>query len=121
QQTIPGLRVRHAVLADIETQEVKSVVEVHDARLFFREDQTAFLEPGRQLASGFFDLLPRLTEDDESSSLGEFHPQALAEPDVELSPHPALMTQSPVGFRSARGPTDRARDAPPDPANGLRW
>src|SRR4051794_31225055 len=34
--------------------------------------------------------------DDESSSPGELHPQALAEPDVELSPHPALMIQSPV-------------------------
>src|SRR5512147_1645068 len=29
----------------------------------------------------------------ESSSPGEFHPQALTEPDVRLSPHPALITR----------------------------
>src|SRR4051812_9817044 len=32
-------------------------------------------------------------QDHESSSPGEFHPQALTEPDVRLSPHPALITR----------------------------
>ncbi len=32
----------------------------------------------------------------ESSSPGELHPQALTETDMRLSPHPALMVQSPV-------------------------
>src|SRR5262249_61943051 len=58
---------------------------------------------------------------DESSGPGELHPQALAEPDVELAPHPALMIQSPVVSRSATGRTDGDRGAPPDPASGLRW
>src|SRR5713226_6470845 len=32
-------------------------------------------------------------ETEESSSAGEFHPRALTEPDVRLSPHPALTPQ----------------------------
>jgi hypothetical protein len=55
-----------------------------------------------------------------SSSPGEFHPQALTEPDGRLSPHPALMIQSPVESRSAREPADSDRVAPTDPASGLR-
>jgi hypothetical protein len=34
-----------------------------------------------------------LAEDDESSGRGEFHSRALSEPDVRLSPHPALTLQ----------------------------
>ena len=33
---------------------------------------------------------------DQSSSPGESHPQALTEPDVRLSPHPAPAVQSSV-------------------------
>jgi len=33
-------------------------------------------------------------ENTESSSPGELHPQALTEPDVNLSTHPALIVQS---------------------------
>src|SRR5512135_2930806 len=58
---------------------------------------------------------------DESSSPGEFHPQALSDPDGRLSPHPALMIPSPVESRSAREPTGSGHVAPPDPASGLRW
>jgi hypothetical protein len=57
--------------------------------------------------------------DDESSSPGELHPRALAEPDVELSPHPALMIRSPVLSRPATERTGWDRGAPPDPASGL--
>jgi len=34
-------------------------------------------------------------ENDESSSPGEFHPQALTDPDVTVSRHPALIIQLP--------------------------
>ncbi len=57
----------------------------------------------------------------ESSGPGEFHPQALSDPDGRLSPHPALMIQSPVVSRAARGRTASDRVALPDPANRLRW
>src|SRR5436305_10148248 len=56
----------------------------------------------------------------ESSGPGEFHPQALSDPDGRLSPHPALMIQSLVESRSARGPADSGFVAPHDPANALR-
>ena len=68
---------------------------------------------------GFFSRAT--TADHESSGPGEFHPQALSDPDGRLSPHPALMIQSPVESRSARGPAGSDRVAPPDPASGLRW
>ena len=37
-----------------------------------------------------------MTFDNESSSPGEFHPQALTDPDVTVSRHPALIIQPPV-------------------------
>jgi len=43
-----------------------------------------------------------------SSSPGEFHPQALTEPDVSLSTHPALIVQSAAVSRSATCRTGRA-------------
>ncbi|WP_419908487.1 ABC transporter permease subunit [Hoeflea sp.] len=39
----------------------------------------------------------------ESSSRGEFHPSALTEPDLRLSPHPAPTLQPPVEYRVATG------------------
>ncbi len=41
----------------------------------------------------------------ESSSGGEFHPSALTEPDVRLSPHPAPTLQPPAARRVATGQT----------------
>ena len=58
---------------------------------------------------------------DESSSPGEFHPQALTDPDGRLSPHPALMIQSPVVSPTATEPAVQDRVVPPDPASALRW
>ena len=40
----------------------------------------------------------RLRKDRTPSSPGKSHPQALTEPDVSLSAHPALIVQSQVGF-----------------------
>src|SRR3954452_20357181 len=92
-------------------------------------------DPGlreRELEPPFFqevsheglDLVPkeflRCAGDQESSGPGELHPQALSDPDGRLAPHPALMIQSPVESRSARGPAGSGRAAPTDPANGLR-
>jgi hypothetical protein len=37
-------------------------------------------------------------ENAKSSSPGELHPQALTEPDVNLSAHPALIVRSQVEF-----------------------
>src|SRR5262249_31660246 len=74
-----------------------------------------------QLTLDLFGLLAWPTEaEEESSGPGELHPQAFSDPDGRLSPHPALMIQSPVESRSARGPAGSGRVAPADPASGLR-
>jgi hypothetical protein len=44
----------------------------------------------------------------ESSSPGESHPQALPEPDVNLSIHPALIVQPPGASPFANGQIDSA-------------
>ena len=52
-----------------------------------------------------------------SSSGGEFHPSALREPDVRLSPHPAPTLQPPVARRVATGQTDWGPAAQCTPAS----
>jgi len=41
--------------------------------------------------------------DDKSSSPGESHPQALTDPDLNVSAHPALIVQSPPDAAMANG------------------
>src|SRR5262249_25705469 len=106
----------------MKPQEVKPIVDVRDLRLLQREGQS---ELRRQelvefLTQGLGLSLGAVAEDHESSSPGEFHPQALTDPDVRLAPHPALMIQSPVESRSATDTADAGPVAPADPANGLR-
>ena len=48
----------------------------------------------------------------ESSSPGESHPQALTEPDVNLSAHPAPIVQSQVEFQFATSRTGWVLDGP---------
>src|SRR5207248_3218029 len=62
----------------------------------------------------------RCASDHESSGPGELHPQALSDPDGSLATHPALMIQSLVESRSAKGRTDSDHAAPRDPASALR-
>jgi len=50
-------------------------------------------------------LVLMLKPDHKSSSPGELHPQALTEPDVNLSTHPALIVQSQGESRFARART----------------
>ena len=54
---------------------------------------------------------------EESSSPGESHPQALTEPDVNLSAHPALIVQSQVEVQSAISRTGWAPGGPHGPAS----
>src|SRR5262249_60382783 len=96
-------------------------LERHQPRLCRVERQTILTKTLRQ---DFLDTLCVLgvgKTDDESSGPGELHPQALAEPDVELAPHPALLIQSPARSPSATDRTGGDRGVPPDLANELRW
>src|SRR5262249_50621367 len=95
--------------------------ELDQPRLVGVQDQAEFPEAFPPFTQELFGLAAVLKPDEESSSPGAFHPEALAEPDVELAPHPALMTPSPVVSRSATKRTDSGRGAPPVPAHGLRW
>ena len=65
-------------------------------------------------AHGFVSMLKT---DQESSSPGESHPQALTEPDVNLSAHPALIVQSQVEVQSAISRTGGAPGGPHGPAS----
>jgi hypothetical protein len=112
-----------AIVPQRKTQKVQALTR------FVKLDDLRFLAIDGELESSFeqsldpVDQLPGLIarQDHESSGPGEFHPQALSDPDGSLSTHPALMIQSPVVSRSAREPADSDRVAPPDPASVLRW
>jgi hypothetical protein len=83
------------VLPDIESQKVETwlmgpLIQGMDHPGFTRlRFQSHLLEPPRGEPLAFFDDRFVFVEDDESSSAGEFHPRALTELDVRLSPHPA--------------------------------
>ncbi len=60
--------------------------------------QPVLAEPLRQNFHDALGVAVITKPNDKSSSPGELHPQALTEPDVNLSAHPALIVQSQVGF-----------------------
>ncbi len=82
-----------AVVSERKTQEVQALTRL------MQLDDARFLAVNGELKSPFQqsfdppDQLPRLIarQNHESSSPGEFHPQALTEPDGSLSTHPALI------------------------------
>ena len=57
--------------------------------------------------------------DAESSSPGELHPQALTEPDVNLSAHPAPMDQPLVVYQTPTSQTSGDSAVPHHPANTM--
>jgi hypothetical protein len=61
--------------------------------------QTGFTDEAFDFLKGRLRLLLTTTQDHKSSSPGESHPQALTEPDVNLSAHPAPIVQSQDEFR----------------------
>ena len=85
--------------------------EFDDTRLFGVKNEAVLPEPfpNRRVARNRVVLV--LKSDDEVSSPGESHPQALSEPDLNLSAHPAPIIQSMVVFSSAIGKRALADDA----------
>src|SRR5512140_682063 len=67
------------------------VLAVHDLGLLRVKLKMALLQTLPDRFEHVLRLSPALGVNDQSSSPGEFHPQALTEPDVRLSPHPALI------------------------------
>ena len=118
------LELRQALLARPSTALREAIAQklealghgVHDARLGRVENQLGLLDPLRNFAELLFGFLPTSTQDHESSSPGDSHAQALAEPDVNVSAHPALIIQSQVEFRSATSRSGSVPAGPPTPA-----
>src|SRR5262249_3854763 len=67
---------------------------MRDPGLLVRElEPPSLQEMGHERSDLITKEFLRRAGDQESSSPGEFHPQALTEPDGSLSPHPALITR----------------------------
>ena len=90
----------HGILTDVEPEEVKPdlslvfVQRVRDPSFAGFQLQPHALEPFLDDSLTLSDHFQITVADDKSSSPGELHPQALTDPDVRLSPHPALMIRS---------------------------
>src|SRR5512135_3897156 len=82
----PRLRVRSFPVA-------AGPLERHQPRLLRVDRQAVLLESLGQHVHHPPGVLFTGEPHDKSSSPGEFHPQALTEPDVRLAPHPALITR----------------------------
>jgi len=115
-----GKRLRPPVTARLTTFG-REPAEFDEARFVFVERQA---KRGEALPKGDYHL-PRvrlvLEAHHEVSRPGEFHPQALAEPYMNVSAHTAPITQPPaVGPKGASGQTTAAPDRPHPRANAQR-
>src|SRR5271157_4733511 len=79
------------------------IFAVHNAGFIRVKRQSAFPKPLVQSPNQPFRFLPCPAVDHTVSSPGESHPQALIEPDVNLSAHPAPVIQPQVKSPSASG------------------
>lgn len=121
----PGTHVR-------ETKEVESfrpalaascsslhriATELDQTRLAFMQFQTELGKPRAEVLQTRRRLAVVFETNHKSSSPGELHPQALTEPDVNLSAHPALIVQSQVGCHETTTQTAEALAEPHGPAS----
>ena len=84
-------------------QKIKTTFsDVNDVGLVGMQRQFGLSRPRLHHFQGPLCVVTRSTQNHESSSPGESHPQALTESDVNLSAHPALIVQSQDEFRSAK-------------------
>jgi hypothetical protein len=79
-----------------------------DSRLLGMQLQVAVFHPNVQSCLERLRLLQTATVADQSSRPGESHPQALTDPDLNVSAHPALTAQS--GPDAAAANARRASD-----------
>ena len=91
--------------------------ELDQTRLSFVQLQAKLGEPRVEIFQARFRLTMVLKANHKSSSPGESHPQALTEPDVNLSAHPALIVQSQVGFHETTTQRAEALAEPHGPAS----
>ena len=87
-------------------------VEGHHFRLGRMDRQSVLAEAFRHDFHHALGVAMIAKPNHESSSPGESHPQALTEPDVNLSAHPAPIVQSQVEFQFATSRTGWVLDGP---------
>src|ERR1039458_8602282 len=75
------------------------------------QTQSVFRESLLEHREHFLRILFVLETEQKSSRPGEFHPQALTDPDMNVSAHPALIVQPPLdaAIASEQRARDRAR------------
>src|SRR5262249_19261077 len=81
---------------DLVSQELEADLYVNDPRLVRVQRHAQRLQESGGLRQSTLRFRTCVAGDHPSSGPGEFHPQALTDPDVRLSPHPALMIRSMV-------------------------
>jgi len=101
----------------------------HDKAYVSKVPDANVLEVLREQIGQMSEMFGSMTDEDASfryaegkwsSSPGELHPQALTEPDVNLSIHPALIVQSQSVHLTASEQTDAVHDGLRCPANKSR-
>ena len=83
------------------------ILAVHDLGLLRMEFQLAFRKPLLELGQQFTSLFFAAAVNDWSSRPGESHPQALTDPDMNVSAHPALIVQPSHDATGANGTISR--------------
>jgi len=73
-----------------------SIPAINDLGLLRIEFQLAFRKPLLKLVQQLASLILAAAVDDGSSRPGGLHPQALTDPDLNVSAHPALIARSPL-------------------------
>ena len=100
---------RPAPFEELASLRLRRSAKLHHPRLLRMQPQPVLLQPLRQHPKHPPRVVFVLEHQHRSSSRGESHPSALTEPDLRLSPHPALTLQPPVALRVATGRTTSGR------------
>jgi len=102
-----------------DSRELLAHALVHDAGLTVTDIESLFSRSSCNMHAESLGGPGKVTStrEGQSSSPGESHPQALTEPDGNLSAHPALIVQPQDGFRATISRTSSVRVEPLGPAN----
>jgi hypothetical protein len=107
--------------SEVVPQKFKSVLlRVSHMSLLRMQSQFGLGRPVLHQSQRYGRVFDRSTQNHESSSPGESHPQALTEPDVNLSAHPALIVRSQDEFRVTTTQTGWVPAEPRGPASEPR-
>ena len=105
-ETVSEPQHREAALAlRAAPRRLRRSAKLHHPRILRVQPEPVLPKPIRQHPKHPPRVVFVLEHQHQSSSRGESHPSALTEPDLRLSPHPALTLQPPAARRAATGRT----------------